>query len=75
MGHEQRRGGILLDLDRLEAHAQDLYLRRFVDSVRQARGEYGRYLLLRSGDELAIRSAHDGSAELLDRMLVGNEEA
>jgi hypothetical protein len=66
---------MLLDLDRLETHAQDLYLRRFVDAVRRARGEYGRYLLLRSGDELAIRSADDGSAALLDNMLVGNEEA
>jgi hypothetical protein len=72
---EQRGGGVLLDLDRLQAQAQTLYLTRFVDAVRQARGEYGRYLLLRAGDELAIRAAGDGSGELLNEIIVSDDDA
>jgi hypothetical protein len=72
---EQRSGGVLLDLERLQAQAERLYLVRFVDAVRQARGEYGRYLLLRAGDELAIRVAGDGSSELLNEIIVSDEEA
>jgi hypothetical protein len=72
---EQRGGGVLLDLDRLQAQAQTLYLTRFVDAVRQARGEYGRYLLLRAGDELAIKAAGDGSGELLSEIIVSDDDA
>jgi hypothetical protein len=72
---EQRGGGVLLDLDRLQAQAQSLYLTRFVDAVRQARGEYGRYLLLRAGDELAIKAAGDGSSELLKEIIVSDDDA
>ena len=72
---EQRGGGVLLDLDRLQAQAQSLYLTRFVDAVRQARGEYGRYLLLRAGDELAIKAAGDGSGELLNEIIVSDDDA
>jgi hypothetical protein len=37
-----------------------------VEAVRQARGEHGRYLVLRHGDELAIAAAGDGSAQYLE---------
>ena len=73
-GSEQRGGGVLLDLDRLEAQAHSFYLTRFVEAVRRARGEHGRYLLLRAGDELAIRAADDGSGAWLDRVMVVDEE-
>lgn len=66
MSEQQRKPGILVDLERLEAHAEQLYLHRFVDSVKRARGEHGRYLLLRAGDELAIQAAGDGSTESLE---------
>ncbi|HYO60440.1 MAG TPA: hypothetical protein VEU29_00905 [Actinomycetota bacterium] len=69
----QRKGGVIVDLERLESHAESLYLHRFVDAVRQARGEHGRYLVLRHGDELAIAAAGDGSAEYLEDAAV--EEA
>lgn len=63
---EELRGpGLVIDLERLEAHAADLYLTRFVDHVRKTRGEHGRYLRLRPGDETAIIAAGDGSAESL----------
>ena len=62
----ERKGGVIVDLDRLEAHAESLYLHRFVEAVRKARGEHGRYLVLRHGDELAIAAAGDGSAEYLE---------
>ncbi|HEX2196744.1 MAG TPA: hypothetical protein VHJ76_07435 [Actinomycetota bacterium] len=69
----QRRGGVIVDLERLEAQAETLYLHRFVEAVRKARGEHGRYLVLRHGDELAIAAAGDGSAEYLEDAAV--EEA
>ncbi len=62
---EQRQAGVIVDLERLEAQAEQLYLHRFVDYVKKVRGEYGRYLTLRAGDELAIEAAGDGSAESL----------
>ncbi len=65
-GEQQRSSGIAVDLDRLEAHAESLFLTRFVEAIKKARGEFGRYLVLRAGDELAIEAAGDGSAELLD---------
>jgi hypothetical protein len=61
----QRKGGVVVDLERLESHAESLYLHRFVEAVRRARGEHGRYLVLRHGDELAIAAAGDGSAQYL----------
>ena len=69
----QRKGGVIVDLERLETHAEALYLHRFVEAVRRARGEHGRYLVLRHGDELAIMAAGDGSAEYLEDAAV--EEA
>jgi hypothetical protein len=70
MTEEQRSAGVVVDLERLEAHAQDLYLHRFVAAVKRARGEHGRYLVLRAGDELAIRAAGDGSAASLEDIVV-----
>ncbi|MDQ3216257.1 MAG: hypothetical protein M3Q18_00085 [Actinomycetota bacterium] len=67
---EQRTEGTKIDLERLEKHARSLYLHRFVEAIQQARGEHGRYLTLRAGDELAIRAAADGSDEWLERILV-----
>lgn len=61
---------IVLDLERLEAQAQYLYLHRFIDAVKKARGEHGRYLTLRAGDELAIAAADDGSAALITEVAV-----
>lgn len=60
----------MVDLEKLEQQARDLYLTRFVEQVRKARGDNGRFLVLRSGDELAIRAAIDGSSELLDDVTV-----
>lgn len=68
MNEQSREQGVAIDLERLEAHAEELFLTRFVDAIKRARGEHGRFLVLRSGDELAIRSAGDGSFELLDRV-------
>ena len=65
---QNRTRGVVVDLDRLEKHAEEMYLTRFVEAVKAARGTYGRFLVLRSGDELAIRAAGDGSVELLDEV-------
>ncbi|CAN5438375.1 MAG: hypothetical protein ACR2MC_04100 [Actinomycetota bacterium] len=70
---EQRTEGTKIDLEKLEQHARSLYLHRFVEAIRQARGEHGRYLTLRAGDELAIQAAADGSSEWLQRILVLDE--
>lgn len=68
---DKRQGKpVVIDLDRLEQHAQDLYLTRFVEAVKAARGQFGRFLTLRTGDELAIRAAGDGSSETLDEVTV-----
>ena len=61
---------IVVDLERLEAQAQYLYLHRFIEAVKKARGEHGRYLKLRAGDELAIAAADDGSAALIGEVSV-----
>jgi hypothetical protein len=61
----ERRSGIVIDLERLEARTRDLFLHRFIEQVKQQRGEDGRFLLLRAGDELAINAAGDGSSEYL----------
>ena len=61
----ERKSGILIDLERLEARTKDLFLHRFVERVKEQRGEHGRFLLLRAGDEVAINAADDGSSEYL----------
>lgn len=65
---DQRNEGVVIDLEKLEAHANALYLGRFVEYVKKVRGEHGRYLTLRAGDELAIKAAADGSAESLEQI-------
>ncbi len=64
-----------MDLGLLEMQARTLYLHRFVKAVQEARREFGRFLTLRAGDELAIRSADDGSSEALDAVIQRGEEA
>ena len=71
---EQRGDGFTVDLEKLEAHAEELYLHRFVEYVKKVRGDHGRYLKLRSGDEIAIRAAADGSSEILDETTVSETE-
>ena len=71
---EQRDGGVILDLQRLETQAEELYLHRFVEYVKKVRGEHGRFLTLRAGDELAIAAAGDGSAESLQKVLAEDAE-
>ena len=66
---DQRQDGVVVDLGRLEEQAEELYLHRFVEYVKKVRGEHGRYLTLRAGDELAIKAAGDGSAESLREAL------
>lgn len=71
---DKRMGNpVTIDLELLEQQARDLYLIRFVEAVKAARGEFGRYLTLRTGDELAIRAAGDGSSSALDRIIVAEE--
>lgn len=71
-GSDQRQDGVVLDLERLEEHMGELYLSRFVEHIKRVRGEHGRYLTLRAGDELAIEAADDGSAEKLQQVLADN---
>ena len=68
---QDRSEGIVVDLERLESQASELYLHRFVEAIRKARGDHGRFLILRAGDELAIRAAGDGSDESLGDVTVG----
>ncbi len=70
MPTDQRGDGVAVDLDRLERQVEELYLHRFVEYVRKVRGEHGRYLTLRAGDELAIKAADDGNSHALDEVLV-----
>lgn len=67
---DQRGSGIVVDLEALEHQAQTLYLHRFIEAIRKARDDHGRFLILRAGDEMAIRSAGDGSSESLDEVTV-----
>ena len=75
LGRDQRQEGVVLDLQRLETQAEELYLHKFVEYVKKVRGEHGRFLTLRAGDELAIQAAGDGSAESLQEILAADEEA
>ena len=70
---DQRQDGVMLDLERLEEQAEELYLHKFVEYVKKVRGDHGRYLTLRAGDELAIRAAGDGSAESLQEVLADDD--
>lgn len=68
MESQNRSEGVVVDLERLESHAEEMFLSRFVEAIKKARGDHGRYLVLRSGDQLAIQAANDGSVELLDEV-------
>lgn len=68
MESQNRSEGVVVDLERLEAHAEEIFLSRFIEAIKKARGDHGRYLVLRSGDQLAIKAAGDGSVELLDEV-------
>jgi hypothetical protein len=70
---DNRADGPVVDLERLEQQAEELYLHRFVEHVKRVRGEHGRYLTLRAGDEIAIEAAADGSAESLRDVLADQE--
>ena len=72
-GGDQRQDGVVLDLEKLEEQADSLYLHKFVEYVKKVRGEHGRYLTLRAGDDLAIRAAGDGSAESLETAIAAPE--
>src|SRR5687767_9206851 len=67
---DNRGNGVVVDLDRLEQQAEELYLHKFVEHVKRVRGQHGRFLTLRAGDEIAIEAAGDGSAESLREALV-----
>lgn len=67
---DARSTPVVIDLKALEEQAELLYLHRFVEGVKKARGEHGRYLTLRAGDELAISAAGDGSADVLSEIAV-----
>jgi hypothetical protein len=71
---DQRDAGVMIDLERLEKQAEELYLTRFVEYVKKVRGEHGRYLTLRAGDELAIKAAADGSAESLEDVIAEEDQ-
>jgi hypothetical protein len=69
-----RNQGVAVDLQKLEQHAKSLYLHRFVESIQQARSAHGQYLVLRAGDEIAIKAAADGSDQLLESVTVETDE-
>lgn len=75
MSDQQRDDGIVVDLEQLEHQAEELYLHRFVEAVRKARGEHGRYLVLRAGDALAVSAARDGSMDALRAVAVDPSDA
>ena len=66
---DNRGNGVVVDLDRLEQQAEELYLHKFVEHVKRVRGQHGRFLTLRAGDEIAIEAAGDGSADSLQDVL------
>ena len=70
---DNRGDGVVVDLDRLEQQAEELYLHKFVEHVKRVRGEHGRFLTLRAGDEIAIQAAGDGSADSLKDVLAETE--
>lgn len=69
----QRAEGRVIDIERLQRSEPELFIHRFVQAVRSARQELGPYLYLRTGDEVAISAAQDGSRELLEQVTVVGE--
>ena len=74
-GDNKRRPPIVVDLEKLEKQAEELFLHRFLAAIQKARGDHGRYLTLRAGDQVAIESANDGSIDQLDAIIRRDEEA
>ena len=73
-GENKRRPPIVVDLEKLEKQAQELFLHRFLAAIQKARGDHGRYLTLRAGDQVAIESANDGSADHLEEIIRRDED-
>jgi hypothetical protein len=68
-GENKRRPPIVVDLEKLEKQAEELFLHRFLAAIQKARGDHGRYLTLRAGDQVAIESADDGSIDQLSEII------
>jgi hypothetical protein len=68
-GENKRRPPIVVDLEKLEKQAEELFLHRFLAAIQKARGDHGRYLTLRAGDQVAIESADDGSIDQLQAIV------
>jgi hypothetical protein len=73
-GDNKRRPPIVVDLEKLEKQAEELFLHRFLAAIQKARGDHGRYLTLRAGDQVAIESANDGSADQLESIIRKEED-
>lgn len=65
----KRRPPLVVDLEKLEKQAEELFLHRFLAAIQKARGDHGRYLTLRAGDQVAIESADDGSIDQLESIV------
>jgi hypothetical protein len=70
----KRRPPIVVDLEKLEKQAEELFLHRFLDAIQKARGDHGRFLTLRAGDQVAIESANDGSIDELNTIIRTEED-
>ena len=73
-GENKRRPPIVVDLEKLEKQAEELFLHRFLAAIQKARGDHGRYLTLRAGDQVAIESANDGSIDELESIIRRDED-
>jgi hypothetical protein len=73
-GENKRRPPIVVDLEKLEKQAEELFLHRFLAAIQKARGDHGRYLTLRAGDQVAIESANDGSIDQLEEIVRREED-
>jgi hypothetical protein len=73
-GENKRRPPIVVDLEKLEKQAEELFLHRFLAAIQKARGDHGRYLTLRAGDQVAIESANDGSIDHLEEIVRREED-
>ena len=73
-GDNKRRPPIVVDLEKLEKQAEELFLHRFLAAIQKARGDHGRYLTLRAGDQVAIESADDGSIDRLEAIIRREED-
>lgn len=65
-----RAYGRIIDLEMLDEWRPRRFLHRLVDEIVGARGNRERFFYLRSGDEVAVRAADDGSFEILDEVTI-----